>query len=63
MDNLNPMDLLKEELESDEVGARVNAIHKLRVVGTLLGPDGIKNVLLPFLDGSNALTLGLIRKE
>jgi hypothetical protein len=51
MDNLNPMDLLKEELESDEVAARVNAIHKLRVVGTLLGPDGIKNVLLPFLDG------------
>ena len=51
MDNLNPMDLLKEELESDDVAARVNAIHKLRVVGTLLGPDGIKSVLLPFLDG------------
>jgi hypothetical protein len=32
------MDLLKEELETDEIGSRVNAIHKLRIVATILGP-------------------------
>lgn len=57
MTDLNPLDLLKEELESDDVGSRVNAIHKLRIVATLLGPDGCKNTLLPFLDCINIASL------
>lgn len=63
VENLNPMDLLKEELDCDEVGARVNCIHKLRIVGTLLGVDGIKNHLLPYLDGKARGYSALIRKE
>ena len=56
MDNLNPMDVLKEDLDTDEVAARVNAIHKVRIVASILGVEGIKTTLLPFLDQ-------LIKKE
>ena len=50
MENLNPMDVLKEDLDTDEVASKVNAIHKVRVVASILGVEGIKNTLLPFLD-------------
>ena len=52
----NPMDVLKEDLDTDEVGSKVNAIHKVRIVASILGTEGIKNTLLPFLDQ-------LIKKE
>lgn len=55
-DSVNPFDLLKEEMESDEIAVRINAIHRMKIIATLLGPDGIKNKLLPYLDG-------LIKKE
>lgn len=37
------METLKEELESDELYLRVNAIHRMSIVATILGIDGIKN--------------------
>ena len=43
MDNLNPMDMLKEEMESEELSVRVNAMHRIRVISTLLGVEGTKN--------------------
>ena len=51
MEAAQAFDLFKEELENDEPFLRVNAIHRLSVVATLQGTDGIKNQLLPFLDG------------
>jgi serine/threonine-protein phosphatase 2A regulatory subunit A len=56
MENLNPLDVLKEELDTDEVTQKINAIHKLRIVATLLGPEGIRNTLLPYLDSKYSLT-------
>jgi serine/threonine-protein phosphatase 2A regulatory subunit A len=53
---VSPMELLKEEMENDEIALRINAIHRLRIVATILGPEGIKNQLLPYLDQ-------LIKKE
>lgn len=50
------MDVLKEDLDTDEVASKVNAIHKVRVVASILGAEGIKTILLPFLDQ-------LIKKE
>lgn len=38
----NALEVLKEEMTSDELYLRVNAIHRLSIVATLLGPDGIK---------------------
>ena len=50
MESLNPIDVLKEELDTDDVASKVNAIHKLKIVATILGPEGIRNALLPYLD-------------
>lgn len=50
------MEILKEEMENDELHHRVNAIHRIRIIATILGPDGTKNQLLPYLDN-------LIKKE
>jgi serine/threonine-protein phosphatase 2A regulatory subunit A len=65
MDTLNPMDVLKEDMESEEVSMRVNAIHRLRVVALLMGTDKIKSVLVPYLDciKLDTLDIELIKKE
>ena len=39
---INPLDLLKEDMANDEISLRVNAIHRVLLVATLLGPEGIK---------------------
>jgi len=56
MDNLNPFTLLKEEMDNDEVAIRVNAIHRLRTIVTVVGVDSFKTQILPYLEG-------LLRKE
>lgn len=50
MGDVSAYDLLREEMESDETHLRVNAVHRLKIVGTLLGPEGIKQTLLPYID-------------
>jgi len=41
-ENINPMELLKDEMDHDEIINRINAIHRLRVVASLLTADQIK---------------------
>eukprot|EP00825_Cyclidium_porcatum_P000523 TRINITY_DN10164_c0_g1_i2.p1 TRINITY_DN10164_c0_g1~~TRINITY_DN10164_c0_g1_i2.p1 ORF type:complete len:203 (+),score=48.00 TRINITY_DN10164_c0_g1_i2:84-692(+) len=48
--DINPLELLKEEMENDDVAIRVNAMHRLKIVAAILGPEGIKQQLLPYLD-------------
>jgi serine/threonine-protein phosphatase 2A regulatory subunit A len=50
-ESLNPINLLKEDMENDEIAIRVNAIHRLKLVATLVSQDDIRNTLLPYLDG------------
>jgi serine/threonine-protein phosphatase 2A regulatory subunit A len=33
----NPFDIFKEDMENEEVHLKVNAMHRVRVVATLLG--------------------------
>jgi serine/threonine-protein phosphatase 2A regulatory subunit A len=47
--DLNPLDLLKEDLSSDETYIKVNSIHRLRLIATVLGSDTVKSQLLPVL--------------
>lgn len=37
-------------METDESSVRINAIHKLPIVATLMTLDAIKNQLIPYLD-------------
>ena len=50
-ENLNAFELLKEEMENDEVSVRVNAIHRLKTVVTVMGTDSFKSTILPYLEG------------
>ncbi|CAD8201014.1 unnamed protein product [Paramecium octaurelia] len=46
----NPMDIFKDDMENEEVYLKVNAMHRVRVIATLLGTDKIKSVLLPYFE-------------
>jgi serine/threonine-protein phosphatase 2A regulatory subunit A len=37
-------------MENDELHHRVNAIHRIKLIATIMGPDGTKNQLLPYLE-------------
>lgn len=62
MADTNPLDLLKEEMEYDETTLRVNAVHRLKIVGTILGSEAIKTTLLPYIDSTlhSSIVLDLI---
>ena len=53
MENANALEIFKEEMENDDVSVRVNTVHKLPIVATLMTHDGIKNQLIPFVDSKN----------
>ena len=63
-DTFNPLDVLREEMESEEISYRVNAVHRMRVVASLIPGDKIKSQLLPYID-CNAIHFmkELIKKE
>lgn len=66
-ENLNAFDLLKEEMDNDEVAIRVNAMHRLRTVVTVQGSESFKSQILPYIEGRSISSLfykkGLIKKE
>lgn len=43
------MDLLKEEMTNDQVGVRVNAIHRAEIIAAAL-PEVVESELIPYLD-------------
>jgi len=47
---MDSLEFLKEEMESDEISVRVNAVHRISVVAALLGVDAFKNFLFPFIE-------------
>lgn len=50
MENTNPFEFFKEEMDSDEMSVKVNTVHKVCIIATLMTPDAIRNTLLPYLD-------------
>lgn len=53
MEDINALDLLKEELETEEIHLKVNAIHRLKTVILCIGPDETLKKLVPFLEGKH----------
>jgi serine/threonine-protein phosphatase 2A regulatory subunit A len=45
----SPLDLFKEEMTHDETYIRVNAIHRIPIVATIIGKDAVRTQLLPYL--------------
>jgi len=50
MDSVNVIDLLKEEMQTDEAHLKVNAIHRLKTVANALSRDDFRSQLVPYLD-------------
>jgi serine/threonine-protein phosphatase 2A regulatory subunit A len=50
MEDVNALELLKEEMEADEVHLKVNAIHRMKTVMMSMSADEIKNDLYTYLN-------------
>eukprot|EP00343_Euplotes_focardii_P006651 CAMPEP_0205821620 /NCGR_PEP_ID=MMETSP0206-20130828/8561_1 /ASSEMBLY_ACC=CAM_ASM_000279 /TAXON_ID=36767 /ORGANISM="Euplotes focardii, Strain TN1" /LENGTH=576 /DNA_ID=CAMNT_0053117239 /DNA_START=6 /DNA_END=1736 /DNA_ORIENTATION=+ len=50
MEEINPIELLKEELEADEVHLKVNAIHRLKTIILSISKPEIKSELFPYIN-------------
>ena len=49
MTDSNPLELLKEELDNDDIKIKVNAIHRLPIVLSLFSKDQIISELIPYI--------------
>ena len=45
-----PMDFFREELESDQIAVRVNAVHRAPVIAALIGEKSVEKELIPLLE-------------
>lgn len=50
MDEINALELLKEEMTTDEINLKVNAVHRLKTVVLSIGPDDVSKLLIPYLE-------------
>ena len=50
VDEINAFDLLKEEMVTEEIHLKVNAIHRLKTVVLSIGIEDTNKKLLPFLE-------------
>lgn len=49
-EEINALELLKEEMITEEIHLKVNAIHRLKVVVLCLGPEATATQLITYLD-------------
>ncbi len=57
MEDINALELLKEEMSTEEIHLKVNAIHRLKIVVLYLGQNDSVSQLLPYLDSKQSLAL------
>jgi hypothetical protein len=50
MDDIDALALLKEEMETDEINLKVNAIHRLKTVILCIGVDETIKKVIPYLE-------------
>ena len=43
-------ELFKEEMSSDETYVKVNCVHRLKTICTVIGSENVKQQLLPYLN-------------
>ena len=57
VENVNALALLKEEMQTEEIHLKVNAIHRLKTVILSIGINETNTQLIPYLDCKSALLL------
>jgi serine/threonine-protein phosphatase 2A regulatory subunit A len=50
MEDINALELLREELETEEIHLKVNAIHRLKTVILSIGVEDTIKKLIPYLE-------------
>ena len=51
-DSLNPISILTEALQNEDIQRRVDSIKKLPIIALALGVERTRSELLPFLTGT-----------
>jgi serine/threonine-protein phosphatase 2A regulatory subunit A len=54
VEDINAIDLLREEMQTDEIHLRVNAIHRMKTVILSIGVQHTVNDLIPYLESKCA---------
>ena len=49
VESVNALGLLKEEMQTEEIHLKVNAIHRLKTVILSIGPSEVQSGLIPYL--------------
>ena len=49
VENINALALLKEEMQTEEIHLKVNAIHRLKTVILSLGPNETGTQVIPYI--------------
>ena len=65
-ERVDPIELLKEEMGTDEITSKVNAIHRLSTIVLALSNAQVYDKLIPFLDSKrirNNISLGPKRRR
>ncbi len=52
MEDINAIDLLKEEMETEEIHLKVNAIHRMKTVILCIGVEDTIKKLIPYLESN-----------
>ena len=60
VEQLNALQLLKEEMQTEEIHLKVNAIHRLRTVILSIGINETNTQLIPYLESKCASLYCLI---
>ncbi len=51
VEDINALDLLQEEMKTDEIHLKVNAIHRMKTVILSIGTDDTNKKLIEYLEG------------
>jgi serine/threonine-protein phosphatase 2A regulatory subunit A len=63
MEDINALDLLKEEMETEEIHLKVNVIHRLKTIILALGVDDTLKKLYPYLECNYLILLMILLIE
>ena len=50
VESVNALNLLKEEMSTEEIHLKVNAIHRLKTVIMSIGANEVSTQLIPYLE-------------
>ena len=53
VENVNALALLKEEMQTEEIHLKVNAIHRLTTVMYSIGMQEVQSQLIPYLESKH----------